>query len=363
MTTIRDVEWLPPLLELHRDPARLARIKLQAGSVDEPLRYFLASDWLPEAAAELNIALISRTYLDHELADLVGLSVSQENSCRYCFAATRTMLLMVGYPREHIIRLEQNLTIADLDERTQAAIAFARRLSRCDPTPSRADVEALRRVGIDGVAYRELVAAIGLWVFFNRTSTLGALPPEPMEALPDRWFMRALRPLISGFVDRTYRRRGKAVRLPEEMRVGACATAINALDGLPIAPSLRRAIDAMWASPGLPRRTRAFMCAAIARALGCPTSEAEVVALLAEEGVDKATVDGVLAHLDAPDLTESERALIRFARETVWYEPAPLQRRAGELRAHLTEREFVEAIGTASIANMMCRLDLALAVA
>lgn len=362
-TTMRDVEWLPPLLEDHRDPERIARIKATISRDTTGLGYFMASDWLPEANAELNVALFTRTHLEHELADLVGLAVSQDNSCRYCFAATRTLLIMVGYPRERISRLEQNLAIADLDERKRAAIAFARRLSRSDPHPSGADVEALARVGIDGIAYRELAAAVSLWVFFNRVSTIAALPPERLEAIPERWTMRLLRPFVAGRIDRTYRVRGRPTPLPADMREGACAKAVNALDGLPQAPVLRRAIDAMWDSTGLSRRARGLMCATIARALGCPTSEAEIVGLLADEGVHDATVQGVLTHLDAPGLTETERTLVRFARETVWYEPAPLQRTAAGVRKRLTELEFVEALGTVSMANMLCRLHMALAVA
>jgi hypothetical protein len=164
-------------------------------------------------------------------------------------------------------------------------------------------------------------------------------------------------------VDRTIRRRGQPVALPAAMHDGEGAAVVNALDGLPVAPTLRRAIDAMWASGGLSRRSRAFVCATIARALESAASVAEAVRLLTDEGVEPKTVDGMLAHLDAPGLTEAERLLVRFARETVWYEPAPLQRRAGEVRAHLGEREFVEAIATASFANMLCRLHLALAPA
>ena len=363
MAEMRDVEWLPPLLERHRAPERFARIRARAGRVEPGVGYFVASDWLPEASAELNVALFTRTHLADELADLVALTVSQDNSCRYCFAATRTLLIMVGYPRERIRRLELNLAIADLDEPTRAAIGFARRLSRSDPHPSRADVEQLARAGIDGIAYRELAASICLWVFFNRLSTIPALPPEPMEALPERWFTRLVQPVLAGRIDRRYRTRGRPGTLPPEMRCGPYAEAVNALDGLFIAPRLRRAIDAMWRSEGLPRRTRALMCATIARALACSASEAEAVALLAEEGVDPATVNGVLSHLDAPTLTHAERALVRFARETVWYEAAPLQRRAIEVRARLDERAFVEATATVSMANMLCRLRLALAAA
>jgi alkylhydroperoxidase family enzyme len=363
MTTMREVEWLPPLLERHRDPQRLKSIKARGGRADPNLGYFVASDWLPEANAELNVALFTRTHLSHELADFVGLAISRDNACRYCFAATRTLLIMVGYPRERIARMEQDLAIADLDEKTRTAIAFARRLSRSDPHPTSADVQALARVGIDGATYRELAAAVGLWVYFNRISTLAAIPPEMMEELPDRWSLRLLRPLIGRSVARTYRLAGRETRLGDSLRSGPCAQAINALDGLPQAPALRHTIDAMWASNGLPRRTRALVCATIARALACASSEAEAVALLAEEGVASDTVEGVLRHLDAPGLSPTERTLVRFARETVWYEPAPLQRRAYEIREQLTEREFVETIGTVSLANMICRLHLALALA
>jgi alkylhydroperoxidase family enzyme len=363
VTTMRDVEWLPPLLEKHRDRERLARLEARAGRPQGTLAYFVASDWVPETNSELNVALFTRTHLDHGLADFVGLAISRDNSCRYCFAASRTLLIMVGYPREAITRLEQDLAIANLDEKTRAALAFARRLSRSDPHPSAADVDALARVGISGIAYRELAVAVSLWGYFNRVSTIAAIPPEAMEVLPDRWALRLLRPFVAGRIERTYRTRGRETRLPPEMRGGPCAQAINALDGLPQAPALRRAVDAMWASDGLSRRARALMYATIARALGCPAAEAEVVALLDDEGVDAATIGGVLRHLDAPGLSDTERMLVRFARETVWYEPAPLQRRAHEVRERLSEREFVEVIGTVSLANMICRLHLALALA
>jgi AhpD family alkylhydroperoxidase len=107
MSAMREVEWLPPLLDRHPAPDRFARIKSSAGHAEPAIGYLMASDWLPEACAELNRMLFTRTHLAHELAELVALAVSQESSCRYCFAATRTLLIMVGYPRERIRRLER----------------------------------------------------------------------------------------------------------------------------------------------------------------------------------------------------------------------------------------------------------------
>jgi hypothetical protein len=47
---------------------------------------------------------------------------------------------------------------------------------------------------------------------------------------------------------------------------------------------------------------------------------------------------------------------VPFARETIWYEPASLQRRARAVRDQLTPTQFLEAIGVVSLANGLCRL-------
>jgi hypothetical protein len=47
---------------------------------------------------------------------------------------------------------------------------------------------------------------------------------------------------------------------------------------------------------------------------------------------------------------------VPFARETIWYEPAPLQRRARGVRDQLSPTQFLEAIGVLSLANGLCRL-------
>ena len=64
----------------------------------------------------------------------------------------------------------------------------------------------------------------------------------------------------------------------------------------------------------------------------------------------------MLTHLDAPELDPVERLLVPFARETMWYEPATLQRHARALRDRLTGPQLLEAIGVAALANGLCRM-------
>ena len=124
----------------------------------------------------------------------------------------------------------------------------------------------------------------------------------------------------------------------------------------PIAPALGQTIEEMWASPHLTRRCKLLMLAVVARGLGCKVCAFEVSEALQREGLHEPTLTQVLTHLDAPDLDVLERLLVRFARDTIWFEPAALQRRTRGLRNYLSGPQLLEAIGVASLANGLCRL-------
>jgi hypothetical protein len=70
----------------------------------------------------------------------------------------------------------------------------------------------------------------------------------------------------------------------------------------------------------------------------------------------ESAVAQVLTHLDAPELDPIERLLVPFARETIWYEPASVQRRARALHDRLSGPQLLEAIGVAALANGLCRM-------
>jgi alkylhydroperoxidase family enzyme len=250
--------------------------------------------------------------------------------------------------------MEQDLTRAELPPRTVAALAFGRRQSRSGPQGAHDAREALRRAGFGADEMKEIAYAVAVTDFSNRAHTIPAIPARPLERLPDQLHMRLLRPLISRVLQR-HRSRGRATpldRVPSYPYAGL----VRAFAGSPIAPALGRTIEGMWASPHLTRRCKLLMLAVVARGLGCQACEREMGEALQREGLPAAALIQVLTHLDAPDLDAVERLLVCFARETIWYEPAPMQRRARALRDCLSSPQLVEAIGVAALANGLCRM-------
>jgi len=172
--------------------------------------------------------------------------------------------------------------------------------------------------------------------------------------MPDQLFMRLLRPLINHLV-LSHHSRGRATPL-ERAPSYPYAHVVKLYAGSPIAPALGRTLEEMWASAHLTRRCKLLILAVVARGLACEVCALEVGKALHEEGLKEATLTEILTHLDAPELDPIERLLVPFARETIWYQPAPLQRRARALRERLSGAQLVEAIGVVSLANGFCRL-------
>jgi alkylhydroperoxidase family enzyme len=141
---------------------------------------------------------------------------------------------------------------------------------------------------------------------------------------------------------------------------GPCAAVVAALAGSPVARVLREVIDDALASPVLPRRTKLLMLAVIGRALGCRHSEVEAAEGLRAAGFTSDDVSEVLANLGSPKLDGREALLVPFARETVRYRNAAIQRHTRELWERLGTQEVLEAIGIAALANGVCRLSVLL---
>jgi len=79
-----------------------------------------------------------------------------------------------------------------------------------------------------------------------------------------------------------------------------------------------------------------------------------------QQAVERFGSDGVAAvetrRLRADVLDAVEQQLVPFARETVWYEPAQIQRRGRELLRTLSREQFLELVAVSALANVLCRL-------
>src|SRR5262245_23367093 len=353
-TALQHVAWEPCLLTPRRDKALESYARAKFGIPQTTIRYFVDVPWLALARVDLHPEFGLLVHLDLALSDLLELVVSQENACRFCYAAVRTMLRIQGMSDERIQRVEGNLARADLTPRQVAAIAFARAQSRSSLSAAAKARQALLETGASREEMKEIAFVAAMMDFMNRSSTIAAIPPHGLERLPDRLHMRIFRPLIAYFF-RAHRSRGQTTpvgRVPSYPFSGL----VEAYAGSPIGSALGKTLAEMWASPALTLRCKLLMFAVIAHCLGCEACANEAARALQAQGMSPADLKGILTHLDGPGLDPVERVLVPFARETIWYEPAPLQRRACIVRDQLSGTQFVESIGVLSLANGLCRL-------
>lgn len=360
MSLVSSIEWEACLLEPRPDAELKRAVERESGVAPTATLYLSPVPEIARLAARLNKTLRSRIHLPGDLADMVGLVVSQDNSCRFCYAYQRALLQGMGFSLARIEQLEQDFAGGSFTPAERRAFEFARRVSRSNPMPGEADKAALREAGFSDPEILELLSQIGLMVFHNRLATVPALPSGRVEELPDKWYAKLLQPVAGWYLSRLFQRVAPEPLLEDERR-GPFSEIVVAFDGLPFARTLRDAIDVTLQEGALRRRSKAMLFAVVARALGCNVCEAEAGRVLVDEGMAPEVVESILAHLTAPELDDVEARIVPFARDTVWYSQAtPIQQRAREVRDAMKLEGFLEMISAIAVANMVCRLGVAL---
>lgn len=352
------VEWERCALEPRRDRTLEAFARRRLGIVPSFIPYLATCPWLARAEADLNARFGLLTHLDPELADLTSMVVSQINSCRYCYAASRMLMQLQGKSETDICHIEERLAEGWEEPQLEAALHFARRIGRSDPLPSWQDRQRVLDAGFSVPELNELAYVAAFTAFANRTLTLPAIPPQPMENAPHSALHRLFRPLIAFW----FKRHAKPAAVTDTgpPTDAPYAYLSRPYAGTPIGSKLDRTLDEAWASRILTMRCKALLFAVVAKALGCNHSLSEAIRLLRDEGMADNDIEEALAHLQSSTLDPLEAMLVPFARETVWYKPAQIQRRARQVHAHLSEPQFLEAIGMLALANAICRLGAAI---
>ena len=135
-------------------------------------------------------AILNTGTLPTALKELVIVRTSQMNRCEYCLASHSLLARKLGYLDEQIAELPMFATSARFSEREKAALHLAERLTRNERPLDDGEVASLREHFSEGEIV-ELMAASGLFNYFNRFNNLLAMAPtkpgagiesEPAEA-------------------------------------------------------------------------------------------------------------------------------------------------------------------------------------
>jgi len=336
---LQEIEWSEPLLK----PRTNVSLEMEAQQRLSP--------WLAKAVSSLS----DPDRISYAPFDLMGISyfvASQENACRYCYGMARAVMKIAGFKEKQIQDLEHEASLAD--GLTRLVVEFARKLARSNPSPARRDQEALVAAGLSEEAACEIAAMVVKACFANRIATFLALPPnEAVERLPDGLFGR-----FRGFFFSLKFGSRRAPPPAGFRNEGPCARIIAVAGRNPTAAWLRELTDGWYASTVLPNRSKLLIMAVIARQLGSQLCEEEATEGLAREGFDAQETQGLLATLSGGSMTQLEATLLRWTRETVWYEPRAIQESTRRLLAEVGEQRALEALGCAAFCNSLARLAL-----
>lgn len=352
-----DVEWESCLLDRGRDPELEAYVRKRIGVVPAAVPYMLACPWVVRAQIDLSFERGLLVHLDDDYAGTVAMAASLDNACRYCYATGRFLMRLQGMPEAQVRQFERQLADGSGSRQQTAVINFTYRMSRSDPLVTEADRQPLRDAGFSDAEIRELAYVVCYMVFANRICTIPAIPPQAVETMANRWYVRLLRPVIRYTLER-HHSRGKADKDGPGYQ-GPYAYLVDAYAGSPISRVLAQVLNEVWTESSLSMRCKLLMLAVVARALGCELAAGQAQALLLAQGLEAAELEQILSHLRSPALDDAESLLVPFARQTVWYQPVQIQRAARELAGRLSTEQFVEAVGIVSLANGLCRLGAA----
>lgn len=338
-------------------PAVAVKAKKAYGSVIDMVTRLSHVPWVVNAGMNLESHPLSE--VPYDLADLLHLVVSQDNSCRYCYGVARTMLRIQGRSDDEVERMETNLVSAESSPAERAALDYARLISRANPRPGPTEESVLRQAGFTQGAVEELALFVACVIFSNRLMTLLAIQPDPIENIPDKWYGALVKPIIRRMMAKG-RKHGERTAFAPGENLGMFAATLNAVDGVPRAKALRQTINAAYVSDVLPLRTKLWMTATVGRAVGCPAAEADAVRELQTLGVPGEAVERVLRNLGGPELDPLESRLVQLARESVRYQPKTIQEKTRWATEGLTPAQIVEVAGICSLANGMARMSVLL---
>src|SRR5262245_34962445 len=175
-SALAHVTWEPCFVAAHHDRELEAYARRRMGLPNAAVRYYAVVPWVARAAIDIHPEFGLLMHLDQSTADLIGIVVSRENCCRFCFAAVRAVLWFQGMDRERVQRIEQEVARPDLPLPVRSALDYARSQTRTGPVGARQAWATLRGAGISAAEAREIAFTVVVSDFNNRLHTALAIP-------------------------------------------------------------------------------------------------------------------------------------------------------------------------------------------
>jgi uncharacterized peroxidase-related enzyme len=126
-------------------------------------------------------AVLNTGTLPTSLKELVIVRTSQMNGCEYCLASHSLLAKKLGYSDAQIADLPRFEDSESFTAREKAALRLAERLTRNERPVDDAELVDLKAHFSEGEIV-ELMAASGLFNYFNRFNNLLAMEPTPAGA-------------------------------------------------------------------------------------------------------------------------------------------------------------------------------------
>ena len=119
-------------------------------------------------------------------------------------------------------------------------------------------------------------------------------------------------------------------------------------------------IDKTFSSGALSRRTKLLILAVVSRTMDCGYCEMAACDDLRTGGMSEKSVESILETLGGPDISDQERLILDWARETVRYRTSAIQKRTRSLASEVSTEVLLESIGAAAVSNMAVRMAMLL---
>lgn len=348
-------EWGTPLVEPTSAPDLEREFRRRIGMVSGAVPYVDPHPWLYRPFLFLSDPML--TTIDSDFAASISFIIARDNSCRFCYSTFRTLLRLSNFSPRDLQNLETTFSTQGFGEGEEWGLRLAVRLSRCEKVPSA--LKELRERTYSKRAIREIAGVSVLNLAANRIGTTLSIPVSAFEELGDRWYLGLWRTLVLPLLRLVRVGTNDVAPLASEGTAGPLAPWINTLRGTPVGEVIRDLTDA-WLSTDRPfsEQTKLLMLAVVARGVAATELEAHLRARLRDvHDLSEESFATAVDHLGGPVVGERVEPLLRLARASIRYDFGPIKRIARNCTQHLGREATLEAIASASLANVLARLE------